>query len=1243
MPITEKHMARGVFSVQFSQEFTPTEIVESIQEWGHIIITPQEIDVKTLSDSEIKNLSSYTGIVLKRVLEEGMVSIEGQGLGLYLGDDQGKGMVIAESNNIGKVRNYIGTTLAETLFNSTAQTNKPLGIMLDESGNTQAITQGTISNPASTYTGSHFVETAGSALKFVSEVLDTEYRVNMNGTLDAGPAANLFEGVGTATPKSIVVKSAYGQDPEMEGVVPQGLRTEFDAMDWVSRVDFTGEVGFFDTATDVAGEANISSNPYKDLHGNALKRVGLVQEPDVPEALLNSRAQTILNELSRVKKVLNLDLEQYEVSGDMKVGDFIFAFDPEIGFLDTAADATAESRSLYEVAFRGQNINPIKVRVKGITYPIRNGMGCYFRDKDGNYTDLSQYVEYEEGAAQIELGDTLRGLKDDLRFSQFSLSRVQAGVFSIPDLPSTPTLQSGSYLDSTGISKGFIRVVVSRPTNTDGSRITDGLNYTIRYKKTTDSQYSFVSFPFTGAATESLLIQDLTIGATYQIGVNVVDKSGFKRMSAYDGTGEDLYTDSSSINANFATNARVEIQKDGQAPSKPKQATSIASGPLKVQITHHLGKDGTDGNGNPFGNFTLEGDIDYLAIHAVTQSGNSQNFTVSTSNKIGEIRVTAGNLLQQIPLVGSADLADSSGHYFRFVAVDKSGNASDPSDGQTASADLIEESHIADATITTAKIGNAQITNALIADATIDNAKIANLSADKINAGTISADRIASGSISTSKLDFTPVSGSNVVASINASTEGLTIDADTLNLTGVVNVGDAINIGSGSTSFHVDSSGNMFLGATTLGSAPFKVTAAGALTATSVTVSGNISGTVDQSTEVVAPITLGTNGKLLTKAGNTHIELSTADANRILFKKNNATLGTIDDVGDGVTGGFTIQSGTQEALFLTSPGASGIVYRGNVQNFVSGSSNNTSGQIKFGGSSGNSGQILKTNSSNVFWGNASSAGVNAIQGTGEIGVSANTGSIVISNNHSHSGVANQSYVNSQGFGTGNGNSNLTIGNGSNNAAPGSHANSGHHNHSGTVLTTAGLDNLYSGPHNHPYASSNHSNSAHNVTFATENYVNSAVTAHRFDVAHSDERLKENVENISLGLDFINELQPRNFSWKQSHLDTMYYQDFEDEEEKNEYTDKYKTLVSNIQQGFVAQEVKKAVYDVTGTNTAFSGLKFGNLSKYDESISTSDDMGRIEMEHFVPPLVKAVQQLSAKIEVLEARIDELEGV
>ena len=62
MSVTQRHMGAGNFSVTFSQEFTPTEIVEAIQEWGHIVITPQEVDTTTLTDSEIKGLSIYTGI-----------------------------------------------------------------------------------------------------------------------------------------------------------------------------------------------------------------------------------------------------------------------------------------------------------------------------------------------------------------------------------------------------------------------------------------------------------------------------------------------------------------------------------------------------------------------------------------------------------------------------------------------------------------------------------------------------------------------------------------------------------------------------------------------------------------------------------------------------------------------------------------------------------------------------------------------------------------------------------------------------------------------------------------------------------------------------------------------------------------------------------------------------------------------------------------------------------------------------
>ena len=60
-------------------------------------------------------------------------------------------------------------------------------------------------------------------------------------------------------------------------------------------------------------------------------------------------------------------------------GDFIVAFDPDMGFVDTSCRSNSrKSRNLYEVTFRGQVITPVKVRVTGLTFPIANaGMGVY--------------------------------------------------------------------------------------------------------------------------------------------------------------------------------------------------------------------------------------------------------------------------------------------------------------------------------------------------------------------------------------------------------------------------------------------------------------------------------------------------------------------------------------------------------------------------------------------------------------------------------------------------------------------------------------------------------------------------------------------------------------------------------------------------------------------------------------------------------------------------------------------------
>jgi|TARA_B100001094_G_C18195822_1_gene810800 hypothetical protein len=1301
MAVTERHMGVGNFTVSFSQEFTPTEIIESIKEWGHIVITPQEVDVNTLSDADVLSTSRYTGIVLNRSLEEGVVDISGQGLQLYLGDGQSKGMVIAESKNVGKVRVYTNTTLAETLFNSSVSSGKPYGILRNESGNSQAITQGVIYEPSGTYIGQHFVQTALSALKEVAEFFSIEYRVNANGTIDAGPAANLFVGV-NSDPSTIVVKTGYGEDPNFDGVVPQGLRTEFDATDWVSRVDFVGEVGYFDSATDVAGEANIGSNPYKDLHGNALSRSGLVQQPEIAVSQLNSRAQLMLNELSRVKKVLNLDLEQYEVSGDMQVGDFIFAFDPDIGFIDSSVDATAESRDLYEVTFRGQIITPVKVRVVGLTFPIANGMGVYFRDKDGNYTDLTQYVQFESGAAQVELGDVIRFIGDDLRFDEFSLNRVTAGVFSIPDLPSTPTLQSGTYLNATGDSIGFIRVTVAKPTNVDGSQITDGSHYRIRYKKTTDAQYSYQNFPFTGVNSESLLIQDLTVGVTYDVGVAAIDKSGFKKMSTYDGSGEDLYTNTPSVNASYATNARIEIEKDGQAPTKPKAAT-IAAGPLRVQVTHYLGKDGTDGNGNPFGNFTIEGDVDHLDIHAVTQTNNVQNFTVNTASKIGEIRVTSGNLLQQIPVIGTIEFEDSTDQYFRIVAVDKSGNESDPSDGQTATANLIAESNITDATITTAKIGEAQITNALIADATITTAKINDLSADKITSGTITGGEITVGGVSntsgfiksynystgsagfsinsdgTAEFQNATIRGtlnaSDITAgtlNVNALTSDGSIDGDKitansittnqlnfspLNSTDLDDYVEISALANGNlaitTSGAVQISGSLEVTGTITANAGF--VSGVAIVPTSTTSAVNMNGSSSLTSNLIA----SSGGTFKTGSSGARVELGQDGTDSFLEFMN--TSGAVQlQVGLNTnTTSYIASNSSPLSIFSTGVNdtQSRFNLNANVMNFTRGSSVGKP-DIKINGV-GDTNKYLIVNSSGEldFSSSSVTGGVTSITASGELSLTgAGTGDVTITHSDSdhddryytkstadiqlnlkanNSAIAN--FVTNANVDTSHGTHGGGSSHNTHNYFTNADVDGSHHSHP-AYLSNSHNSQVGHHTHNVGVATDPHGNGEHTSSFATNAQVNSAVTIHNA-VHHSDKRFKEDIKPTSLGLDFVEKIKPVDFLWKDDYLEEQ----IEDNNIQNNWKKNQKDVLSNVQQGFIAQDLQKAVLDHTGSNTALSAVFQKNFTDKEQNKYKEEELGHVDMVKLVPVLVKSIQELSAKVKLLEARIDEMEEI
>ena len=120
---------------------------------------------------------------------------------------------------------------------------------------------------------------------------------------------------------------------------------------------------------------------------------------------------------------------------------------------------------------------------------------------------------------------------------------------------------------------------------------------------------------------------------------------------------------------------------------------------------------------------------------------------------------------------------------------------------------------------------------------------------------------------------------------------------------------------------------------------------------------------------------------------------------------------------------------------------------------------------------------------------------------------------------------------------------------------------------------------------------------------------------------SDERLKDNITATDLGLEFINELRPVTYKWKDTTtLPAELHKHKTEINAKNTET---------LQYGLIAQEVKSAM-DKVG-HDKFTGWDL------DE-----DDAQSIREGQFIYPLIKAMQELSAKVDALTARVTTLEG-
>jgi len=121
---------------------------------------------------------------------------------------------------------------------------------------------------------------------------------------------------------------------------------------------------------------------------------------------------------------------------------------------------------------------------------------------------------------------------------------------------------------------------------------------------------------------------------------------------------------------------------------------------------------------------------------------------------------------------------------------------------------------------------------------------------------------------------------------------------------------------------------------------------------------------------------------------------------------------------------------------------------------------------------------------------------------------------------------------------------------------------------------------------------------------------------------SDERLKKDIQDDSLGLDFVCKLRPVTYKWKPSNEVPQ--------ELTRHYSKENQMDLNLVMNGFIAQEVKQAL-DECG-NPVFGG--WGELDDGSQNISR---------EMFIMPLINAIKELNAKVDAQALEIQALKGV
>jgi len=664
MAVTETLRALGGWSLQLVPEI-PREVWDALTYFGHIAIHAGPVDPRRDGDALLTS-ARYVG-VLRDKTNEDTYTLGGPGMAMWLGDEDDKGPVIESL-----------LTINNLSFENTLRAILPPA--------SSAILEGTYFNIGQNFTGTFQFVTQRQAVDYVTSTLGADWRVRGTGHLDAGLESSLF----VTNPVAAVLRRDSGVEMAMRAFSGT-LGTAQDVQDFTTRVvllEDDGAGGFISVA-----DADIlpGLNPYKDVHGAAVRMTRMINETATDPTNADARAQLQLNRFTGTRDALTLSTDEYDLKGTVAVGDYLWVYDPEMKLYDNAT----------QVIFRGVRINPLKLRLTEMTWPIIEGMSIAYRNENGVWFDLTRYLIPESGETALVVGGYSRSLTGEAG------GGGSAGSAPTPDVtvPGTPTWDTTNFLHGVyqspinGDTKAQSELRWFQPLNLDGSTINDGDHYEIRYRQSSTPLFAVTHTQLAAFTHAQLAANGGTFGqplhyavGEWQYQIVPFDKL---RVILYELTASMPYeAQIRAVDAAQPPNAGAwsvltawQTAADSLAPSTPAPPV-VAASLIAVEITHFLGKSGG-------GTFNLERDLHHFEVHAEYEPG----FHPSDLTLVGKLIANAGMIVSQIPVIGTFGMPQTTAMYFKVVAVDASGNKSLPSAAAVATAQLIDDAHIASLTV----------------------------------------------------------------------------------------------------------------------------------------------------------------------------------------------------------------------------------------------------------------------------------------------------------------------------------------------------------------------------------------------------------------------------------------------------------------------------------------------------------------------------------------------------------------